>query len=303
MRAEGRTTSVGGVLGMNRRGPLARASCSALAVLLLAGCGRAKADPAADILPGADAVAGWAPASGVEIFDVENIYDLVNGQADAFFAYGFEQVAVRHYEDADEAMLGVEVWRLATPADAYGLFTTSIAGMPVDIGNDGDGDPGWRLVFWQDRYYVQVRARREVTDSVLREFGDSVAGALASGGERPALVERLPADGLVERSAIYFHEEISFQSEIWLGSENLLGLGPETGGVVARYEFDGEAARLLLIQYPVAESASAGLAALEESHVDGLVIAKKGEDLLGAVFGEVEEAVAGRLLNQSLAGQ
>lgn len=274
-----------------------------LLVLLVAGCGKSRADPLEESLPGVDTVAGWTPVDDVEIFNLENIYDLVNGQADSFFAYGFEQVAVRHYEDADEAMLGVEVWQLATPADAYGLFTTSIAGAPIDIGSDGDGDPGWRLIFWQDRYYVQVRARQELPDSILRDFGDAVSATLESGGERPALMDRLPSDGLVERSAIFFHEEISIQSELWLGGENLLGLEPDTEGVVARYEFDGEVVRLLLIQYAGTEKASAGVVALEGGRVDGLVVADTAEDLLGAVFGEVEETVAGRLLNRSLAGR
>lgn len=299
----GRTTSVGGVVGMKHRGLVPIASCSALVILLLAGCGAGEEAPLAGVLPGDDAIAGWAPANAVEIFDVENIYDLVDGQADSFFAYGFEQVAVRHYEGADEAMLGVEVWQLATPADAYGLFTTSIAGMPVDIGNDGDGDSGWRLVFWQDRYYVQVRTRQEIAESVLRDFGDAVSAALESGGDRPALMDRLPSDGLVERSAIFFHEEISIQNELWLGGENLLGMGLDTEGVVARYEFDGDVVRLLLVQYLSTEEASAGLAALEAGRVDGLVVADTGENLLGAVFGEVGETIANALLSQSLAGR
>jgi hypothetical protein len=159
----------------------------------------------------------------------------VDGQAEAFFAYGFEQVAVRRYENAEGAVLRVEVWQLATPADAYGLFTASITGTPAAIGNDGDADPGRRLAFWQDRYTVHVRARQELDDADLWGFGEAVSAALPEGGERPALVDRLPPDGLVERSAIFFHEEISIQSDLWLGGENLLGLGLETDGVLARW--------------------------------------------------------------------
>ena len=111
-----------------------------LLALLLTGCG---GQPAwlAEVLPGADALPGWTPIGEVEIFDRENIYDLVNGQAEAFFAYGFEQVAVRGYDNVEGVVLSIEVWQLAATADAYGLFTASIAGTPVAIGNDGDTDP------------------------------------------------------------------------------------------------------------------------------------------------------------------
>ena len=270
-----------------------------LLVLLLAGCG-GKLASLADVFPGADDFPDWTPAGEVEVFDREDIFDLVNGQAEAFFAYGFEQVAVQRYENAEGAVLHIEVWQLATPADAYGLFTAGIAGESADIGNDGDADPGRRLAFWQDRYTVHVRARQELPDADMWGFAEAVSAALPEGGERPALVGRLPPDGLVGRSAIFFHEEISIQNELWLGGENLLELGPETDGVLARYDVGGAAARLLLVQYPNAEAASAGLAALEGSQVGGLMTADARDNLLGAVFGEMDEAAAGTLLVEVL---
>lgn len=266
-----------------------------LLALLLAGCG-GKPASLADVFPGADVFPDWTPTGEVEVFDRENIFDLVNGQAEFFFAYGFEQVAVQSYENTEQEVLHVKVWQLATQADAYGLFTASIAGEPADIGSEGDTDPGRRLAFWQDRYTVHVRARRELPDTDLWSFAEAVSAALPSGGERPALVDRLPPNGLVERSTIFFHEEISIQNDLWLGGENLLGLGTETEGILARYEVGGAVVRLLLVQYPDAEAASAGLAALETGQLDGLVTADARDNLLGAVFGEIDVTAAGTLL-------
>ncbi|MCP4513989.1 MAG: hypothetical protein GY824_02000, partial [Delftia sp.] len=203
--------------------------------LLLTGC-PPYPTPLDSVFPDADTLPDWTTTRDVELFDSENIFDLVNGQADAFFVYGFEQVAVQSYENGDGAVLGVEVWQLATPTDAYGLFTTNASGEPAAIGNEGSADPGRRLAFWQDCYYVHVRARQELDDAILREFAEAISAALPSGGERPALVDQLPPAGMAERSALFFHEEISIQHEIWLGGENLLGLSPETDGVLARYD-------------------------------------------------------------------
>jgi hypothetical protein len=52
-----------------------------------------------------------------------------------------------------------------------------------------------------------------------------------------------------------------------------LGLGRETDGFLAWYEVGGEVAQLLLVQYPDAEAASAGLATLEGDQVNELVSA------------------------------
>jgi hypothetical protein len=252
------------------------------------------------LFPDADAFPGWTISGETETFGQDNIYDLVNGQADAFFAYGFEQVMVRDYENTDGTVLSIEIWQLATPSDAYGLFTTAISGEPVVIGNEGDADPGRRLAFWQDRFYVHLRARQEVPDADLWSLATSVSAALPSGGERPVLMDRLPAGGLVERSAIFFREEISIQHEIWLGGENLLGLSPETEGVLARYDVGDTLARLLLVDYPDAERAAAGHAALRDAQISDVVASDTSNTLLGVVFGEVDRAEADVLLREAL---
>ena len=173
--------------------------------------------------------------------------------------------------------------------------------------NNGDADPGRRLSFWQDRYLVQVRARSELNDAALRGFAQAIAMALPVGGETPALVKRLPPDGLVERSAVFFHEEISIQNKLWLGGENVLGLSPETDGVLAQYDLGGETpVWLLLAQYPDADLAAAGISALEAGSVDMLVSVGLGQsdgaqdNLLGAVFGAIPESMADQLLAEAL---
>ena len=274
--------------------------CSLFFLLLLAACGSKPAAPA-DFLPPANAVPNWTPAGEVRLYDRDNLFDMVDGQADSFFVYGFEQVAAQNYQQADGPVVTVEVWQMATPADAYGLFTSAIAGEPIAIGNDGDTDPGRRLAFWQNRYYAQVYARHKVDDAILTAFAQAAAQTLPSGGERPAVVKRLPAEGLAARGFVFFHEEISIQNEIWLGGENILGLNQQTNGVLGRYEVNGAPARLLLVEYPSDKAASDGLAALRGSdQVEGLAASDARANLLAAVFGEVDQAAAGKLVATSL---
>jgi hypothetical protein len=253
-----------------------------------------------DMLPGGDLIAGWTPAGEVQIFDVENLYDLVDGQANAFFAYGFERVAVQDYEDADAAIVRVEVWQLQTSADAYGLFSTHRTGMPVAIGNGGDADPGRRLDFWQDRYFVRVFAASALEDATIHAFAEGASRGLPTGGEKPSLVGRLPIDGLIEGSDIFFRQEISIQDYLWLGGQNLLALGPETAAVLARYEVGGEEGWLVLVEYPDTQATTEALEALQESRPSTLKAARVHDELLGAVFGGVAKMEAETLLTAAL---
>ncbi|MGC9396390.1 MAG: hypothetical protein ACP5J4_16215, partial [Anaerolineae bacterium] len=70
-------------------------------VLLIAGCGQKTTAPTTvslrDVFPGDDAIPGWTRDGGTETYNSDTLYDLVDGQADAFFAYNFEAVAVQSY--------------------------------------------------------------------------------------------------------------------------------------------------------------------------------------------------------------
>ncbi|MGD2039494.1 MAG: hypothetical protein PVH11_01620 [Anaerolineae bacterium] len=280
-------------------------------VAVLAGCGdQAESGPSpADALPGTEEVPGWNRVGDVQGYDADNLYDLVNGQADAYFAYEFEQVAVGVYENTDGIQLRVEVWQLATPFHAYGLFTSIRSGTPVAIpgdsteGQPGDGDAGRRLDFWQNRYLVRIFALQPVSDPDLQAFAGAVSAALPPGAPLPELVRGLPAEGLTPDSELFFHQEISLQNYLWLGGQNLLGLGPETTGVWVRYELEDGPANLLLVEYPGADAAQAALAALQAGPPDNLVAARIKDDRLGVVFGATSAANAGALLTDALDGQ
>jgi hypothetical protein len=105
-----------------------------LCVLFLGtGCGKSigRVVSPTDGLPGSGAVPGWTPSGKTETFTPDTLFDLMDGQAEAFFVYGFEKAATSTYAGPGNRSLRVEIYRLATPADAYGLFTVSTGGEPA----------------------------------------------------------------------------------------------------------------------------------------------------------------------------
>jgi hypothetical protein len=170
----------------------------------------------------------------------------------------------------------------------------------VAVGNGGDADPGRRLGFWQDRYQVRLFAVQPIPDADLVAMAEALSAALPVGGEVPVLVGGLPQAGLIEGSPLFFRQEISIQDYLWLGGENVLGLGPETEGVLARYELEDGMAQLLLVRYADAAAAQAGLAAMEGAGIEELVAGQARGELLGAVFGGADVETADRLLASAL---
>jgi hypothetical protein len=252
------------------------------------------------LLPKDDALTGWEPLTDAATYNRENLYNLVDGQADAFFAYGFEQVATRRYQNADGVFVNVEIWQLATPADAYGLFHVGRAGQPAKIGAEGDTDPGRRLAFWQDRYFASVSASGSVPDEMLWSIANGIISKLPAGADVPGIVTHLPAENMTDGSLLFFHEEISIQNEVWLGGENVLGLSQQTNGALARYELGGMAARLLVIEYSTPTQAADALKALQAGNVSDLLASQVNGHDLAAVFGKADVSQAQKLVEQAL---
>jgi hypothetical protein len=277
-----------------------------LLALLIAGCTASKTTPGpapvdlASVFPAANAIPGWDISQNVETYTRDNLFNLVDGQAESFFAYGFEQVAVQRYQDSAGTLLNAEVWQLATPADAYGLFSTGRAGSPAAFGNEGDSDPGRRLAFWQNRCFISLDATQSIPDATLQAFARALSSKLPKGGERPALVERLPQTGLIEQGFIFFHEEMSVQMDVWLGGENILGLSQATDGVLGRYQVGDAVVRLMLVEYPASGQAAKGLTALQDGSIADLVASDTNGSLLGAVFGKIDATQAQALLQEAL---
>lgn len=262
--------------------------------LLVTGCAGG-GDDMRHLLPGSDVVPGWSRQGQIDTFDRENLFDLVDGQAESYFAYGFERVVVGRYSGEDGAQVRVELNRLASPAGAYGLFSVSRGGEPLAVGNDGDTDPGRRVAFWQERYWARILAAQPVEQETLLSFAQALAGSLPAGGDVPELVRRLPSEGLLPLEVRFFRQELSIQSWLWLGGANVLGLDENSQGVLAAYDRGGERFSLLLAAYPGLDAACRATEALRSAGLAGFVAAQCGGTdsvLLAAVFGDVDTATA-----------
>ena len=251
-------------------------------------------------LPSASAVAGWAQSEESRTYDPDTLYDFMNGAADLYFTYGFESLAVGKYENGDGAQLRVEIYRTATDADAFGLFTYNSFGEAIDLGEEGRWTSGTGLAFWQRRTFVQVIARDQVDDTALQSFGKAVAAALPAGGDRPVVVGALPVEGLQPGSVRFFREQMALDNFLWLGTANVLGLGPDVEGTLAEYALDGQTASLLLVAFPDAKRAQDAQAGLEGAETEDLLVTAVQGITLGAVFGQADKESATLLLDRAL---
>lgn len=180
--------------------------------------------------------------------------DYINGGAEAYHAYGFQEVAVREMQDAEGTKLTVEIYRMNRPENAFGVFSADSGGEKWSIGTDsayGDG----LLRFWKGPYFVRILAfpARPGVESDIRQLGDRIAEAITQQSRRPEILRVLPAEGVVPDSICYFHRQTSLNNIYFLADENLLNLGDDVEALTWRRNASGggrDRTRLIFVRYP-----------------------------------------------------
>jgi hypothetical protein len=242
----------------------------------------------------------------VQVYVPDDLFDYMDGQAELFFVYNFERLAVQEYQRDQEGPIIVEVYQVTSPADAYGLFSFYTTGEPVDLGSGGAVEPGRLISFWQGRFYVRVFAYKEAEQESLLALARQVAAGMpeppeSGEGALPELVSRLPQENLLPGSVRFFHQKLSLDNLLWLGDENILNLSEQTSAVLAVYIYGDTRAQLLVVEYPDAAIAEAAHAALEASGLENMAAIGQRDQYLVAVFEALDQAIAHELLQEALA--
>ncbi len=126
------------------------------------------------------AVAGHARAGPARTFNVDTLYEYVNGHAEYYIKAGFEELTTAEYGPADKPVLVVDAFDMGKPLHAFGVLMDE-AGKDrkaIDVGDMGFKDGGG-IRFIAGRHYVRITFFAPVADPVraARDVGLEKRGA------------------------------------------------------------------------------------------------------------------------------
>lgn len=257
------------------------------------------------------AVESWRATGEATLYDTESIFSYIDGHAEVYLAYGMEGCLAQRYTGPEGGGdLVLDVFAMASPADAYGVFTHDQDGEAAGIGQGSLFRYGW-LSFWQGPFFVSLVAEGESEEArqAALELGRQVAALLPAEGGVPAIVEALPAPGRVEGTVRYLHHPQILDTHVYVGGDNPFQLSEATPAALATYRRGEEEGHLLLVDYPD-EAAAEGARRRAATHLLGEAAGDgpaRGEDgawtalgrrgpRLAAVLGAGSEELARALL-------
>jgi hypothetical protein len=197
------------------------------------------------------AVGDWRAESAAVAYTPETIFNYIDGHAEVYLAYGLCGTIARRYLGPEgQGDIVVDVFELASPEDAFGVFTHDQDGEDAALGQGSLFRYGW-LSFWKGPFFVSIYAEGESEEAraAVFELGRGVAASIPAGGSLPAIVGLLPGRGLDPRSVRYLHDPTILAAHLAFEGSQVLRLGPDAVAALGRYDLGEFRAHLLLVKY------------------------------------------------------
>lgn len=190
---------------------------------------------AATLLPDLD---GWAKDGDAQVFTPETLFEYIDGAADAYLAYEFEELAVLSYNGENKRSVTVEIYRHSDLRNAFGIYTQERPqqGNFVPVGTEGYYAAGI-LNFFHGPFYVKTMGfgLENEDQTVLAAVAKDIAARIGGTPAFPDLLACFPAEGRVPHGERYFARDV-------------LGHGFLHCAYAADYESKGAVVRLFLFE-------------------------------------------------------
>ena len=192
-----------------------------------------------NLLPARSCAQGWELKDKVALFDKGTLFDHINGEAELYFPYGFDMLATATYNDIDNSEVWVvaDVYRMASPLDAFGIYSNyrKADAVSVTVGAEGFVSPS-QLMFYQDRYFVrlQVTGATGLGQDVFIACARSVSEKLPFNARPVGELDALKIPGIVPKTERYI-------------AKSLLGYVFLRRGIIADALLTGERVQVFLV--------------------------------------------------------
>ena len=174
-------------------------------------------------------VEGWIQEGEVSTYDVDTLWEYIDGAAELFIDYGVLTCRTTDLSSGDVTVT-VDLYDMDIPLNAFGIFKLESSGRGESLPDAVEAavSPPYQALMVKGATYVKVNAvEGELTETVGRALLEGMAHALPGQTAYPEELELLPQDGKVAGSEGY---QVS----------GFLGLTELNNCIYAEYTVEGE---------------------------------------------------------------
>ncbi len=183
-------------------------------------------------------LSGWTLSGDLQTFSPETLFEYIDGAADLYLTYQFQELNVAEYVNQKKGSVTVEVYRHGSPVHAFGIYSQERLSTSdfLDIGAQGYSENDI-LNFFAGRCYVKMSGYKLGPEdrTVLSNLGKKVANRLGEKGSLPGILSAFPEQGKIKNSEKFV-------------AVKFLGHGFLHSGYTAEYEIAKEKFKLFIIE-------------------------------------------------------
>jgi len=172
------------------------------------------------------------------VYVPENLWELINGAAEIYLAYEFQDLHIGEYTSDKNEMVRVELYRHGNPENTFGIYAAER--MPdyhfITVGTEGYTSFG-ALNFFAGYYYVKIiwSGAGDPDDKILVELGEEIEKKLNQENNWPDILTCFPEANKIPKSEGYTNE-------------NFLGYSYLHSAFTAGYKVDDREFMLFIIR-------------------------------------------------------
>jgi len=183
-------------------------------------------------------MSGWKIPEKPQLFSPVTLYEYINGAADLYLSYEFQDLNMAEYRDEKKASVTVEIYRHENPTQAFGIYSQErLANAKfLDIGTQGYQEP-MVLNFVTGPYYVKINGYNTGAEDeqTMLTFGRKVEEILGEKTSLPGILSSFPPEGKKKNTEKFI-------------SKNFLGYSFFHSGFTADYERSGKKFKIFVIE-------------------------------------------------------
>ena len=192
-----------------------------------------------DFIPSAQELTGFVITEQPAFYDINNLWNYINGAAPGYVSYGFQELVTFIVEKSQDSLeVVIDIYDMGDTLTAFGIFSSekSSGDFQIEFGS-GSFRSDMTLYFWQNRYYIKMMAYDIIpeTRNTLSHLSKMISKKIPVRGSIPAIFSIFPQNGQIKGSHKYIPKDV-------LGQEYF------TNGYYCEYQQEGSIYRIYLIE-------------------------------------------------------
>jgi len=215
-------------------------------------------------------VQGWRAIGDPSPYNPKTIFQYMDGAAELYLAFNFRELITVRLEKHDRPSIIVEIYEMASPEDAYGVFAFEQQDPEAKIGQ-GSEFGGGLLRFWKGHTFVTIFGEEpgQEIEAAILILGRRIAETIPDTGNPPQILTYLPDTALTftKKDAWFLRSHIHLNQRFFIARANILMLTPDVEAALARYDTKDGKIHILLVHYPSTDKAIAALASFKNAYM------------------------------------